>query len=364
MWLVQFISMTSSIDAVITFEVLWMRSYLRMVAHRRRWKERMLDSSLFVRVRHWGEVCCIRLVERYIVVWCRVGAGVYQWLSARCRRHLSWAPADRRSAALSCQYPSSFTYLLTMCRRFPFSAACTPMPYEWRLQHGLSSVMRLFPGVWVLAIAHYDVNRMTLAQWGLKIGVIGQGQGQCKVCVQHDCLLRAASYECWLMVVVVSFRCDVISCELAQRGVRYGVWRDRGQRQLGSAAHVVTHSVWPRSFIEGSFSSIRWGSSRLFKVDNNRVDDVALRLNPPRLCRAADRLISHEISSSSLSLSMCLPDRLHLAVVLVGRRRQSVEKSPWTAPSMPARLRPMDGDRTVSRDYWMYCVTVRRRLSL
>ena len=60
----------------------------------------------------------------------------------------------------------------------------------------------------------------------------------------------ATSYECWFMAVVAGFHCDVISCQLARRGVRCG--RGQRQRRIPARVGVVTQSVWPWSFVAGS----------------------------------------------------------------------------------------------------------------
>jgi len=60
----------------------------------------------------------------------------------------------------------------------------------------------------------------------------------------------ATSYECRFMAVVAGFHCDVISCQLARRGVRCG--RGQRQRRIPARVGVVTQSVWPWSFVAGS----------------------------------------------------------------------------------------------------------------
>ena len=69
---------------------------------------------------------------------------------------------------------------------------------------------------------------MAIARWGLKVKVIGQGQRS----MQKECATRVStsgSREYRLMVVLVGFHCDVISCELALLGVD-GLWMAGGQK--------------------------------------------------------------------------------------------------------------------------------------
>ena len=57
------------------------------------------------------------------------------------------------------------------------------------------------------------------------------------------------------MAVVVGFHCDIISCELARRGVLSGATKASGSG--GVAVGVgVTRLVWTWSLIEGSFSGV------------------------------------------------------------------------------------------------------------
>ena len=75
---------------------------------------------------------------------------------------------------------------------------------------------------------------------------------------QNECATRifaAASYEYWLMAVVVGFHCDVISCGLARRGVRRGVARSRPAAAAESG--LGTRSIWPLSSIEDNYSSFQ-----------------------------------------------------------------------------------------------------------
>ena len=67
--------------------------------------------------------------------------------------------------------------------------------------------------------------------------------------------VTAVSYEYLLMVVVVWFLLWPV--KLRSHKARRAAWRGRGQWQRRSPAlvGVVTRSVWPRSYIEGSFSS-------------------------------------------------------------------------------------------------------------
>ena len=60
----------------------------------------------------------------------------------------------------------------------------------------------------------------------------------------------AASCKYWLMAVVVGFHCDVISCNLARRGVRSGAAQPSGNGGV-SGVGAVTRSVWPWSLILG-----------------------------------------------------------------------------------------------------------------
>ena len=56
--------------------------------------------------------------------------------------------------------------------------------------------------------------------------------------VLHECRMRRPVSEYWLMVVVVGFHCDIISCELARRGLRRGATEASGSD--------VVYRVWAR----------------------------------------------------------------------------------------------------------------------
>jgi len=90
---------------------------------------------------------------------------------------------------------------------------------------------------------------MAIARWGLKVKVIGQGQRS----MQKECATRVStsgSREYRLMVVLVGFHCDVISCELALLGVD-GLWR--GVKNI-FAMSLYQHCLCSRlvDFVHGS----------------------------------------------------------------------------------------------------------------
>jgi len=63
---------------------------------------------------------------------------------------------------------------------------------------------------------------------------------------------NAASYEYWLMAAEAGFYCDVISCELAQRGVWRGAVEASGSGPVKLVWVWLPQSVWPRSLIDDS----------------------------------------------------------------------------------------------------------------
>jgi len=73
---------------------------------------------------------------------------------------------------------------------------------------------------------------------------------------------NAASYEYGLVAVVVSFHCDVISCELSRRGVRRGTAEAAAQSSAcGRGNAVGLTSIMDRGKFFSSEGCYCWASA-------------------------------------------------------------------------------------------------------
>ena len=118
----------------------------------------------------------------------------------------------------------------------------------------------------------------------------------------------ATSYECWFMAVVAGFHCDVISCQLARRGVRCG--RGQRQRRIPARVGVVTQSVWPWSFVEGSILVCNF-----YRTKKNCPK---YRFGMPVcICKYRYTLIFHEFISCKQFRRMHWDDSVHMHLSFV-----------------------------------------------
>jgi len=102
------------------------------------------------------------------------------------------------------------------------------------------------------------IVRMCMGDDHSSPGIESQGHRSRSKVSAKMCSLRVsttAPYEYWLMAVVGGSHCDVISCQLARRGVRRGV-PDASYSGTVQHVRVVTRSVWPRSSTNGSYSLV------------------------------------------------------------------------------------------------------------
>ena len=72
---------------------------------------------------------------------------------------------------------------------------------------------------------------------------------------------NAASYEYGLVAVVVSFHCDVISCELSRRGVRRGAAEAGRSPARGRGNAVGLTSIMDRGKFFSSEGCYCWASA-------------------------------------------------------------------------------------------------------
>jgi len=82
-------------------------------------------------------------------------------------------------------------------------------------------------------------------------GHLSRSEINAKMCATW--VSTAASYEHWLIAVVVDFHCDITSCELAWRGMLWHSWGQQQWWSQPSTLGMATQLVWPWYSIEGSF---------------------------------------------------------------------------------------------------------------